>query len=199
VQARFVPDFKTPALHLFVAVAILKTLHQIPDQIGPFLIGFWWGDVAVLPEEGVVTAGEIFGYAGKFHEGFDTDAQQEIVELINVSPVMAGMAVRVLTANYHVIGQQTLRTILFETAFVAGFAQLILPVGEQPFIGSSGADAFVEGRVERALYHVYICCVDSLGMRALGLEKSSAAAGSARAAQAPAVTATKRRIGDGVC
>src|SRR6185312_14422481 len=87
VQIGFVPDLEKPFLYFRPAIAFFPVSDQRADQVGPFSIIFWRGDIALPPEYRLCPAGEIGRHETQFYKRPDADAQQIIIQLVDILKV----------------------------------------------------------------------------------------------------------------
>ena len=86
-------------------------------------------------------AGEGARHEAEFHERFHADALKEIEKLINVLPIVDGVALPVLLVGTHIIAKEAMETDIAEPAFGVCLAELPLPIRPQSLVGAPSPDA----------------------------------------------------------
>jgi hypothetical protein len=139
-QIGFIPDLEVPVLDLIFAVARLHVRGEGADQRGPLRGVLRRSDIALPPEDGLRSAGELGWHEGELDEWTDMQREQGIVERVDVLEVVLRVTVCILRVHAHVIVQNAVHADVLEADLTLHGCQLLLPVRAQAFIGSAGPD-----------------------------------------------------------
>ena len=143
VQVGFVPHLEVPVAHLVQAVALHDMLGEGAHECFPLGDARWVvaHAVAVPHLAQAVLFGDEFGEEAEFHKGAHTNGEHTVKDLVDVLPVIDGIALAVLEIDAHIIVEESVHAQVLEAALVMYGLQLLHPRGAQTLVHATGASA----------------------------------------------------------
>ena len=114
------------------------------DQVRPLFVGLRRRDVALPPEDSSAPAGQVRGHETQFDKRLQAHAEQEVVEFVDVLPVVDRVTLAVFLVDAHVVVQQAVHADVLEPDLLLDECELCLPVRAQSLVGPARADALLE-------------------------------------------------------
>ena len=106
-----------------------EVLGNAVDQVVPFVVIGWRGDVGAFPVDGLIPACQGFRHEIEHHKGLHTDFQQVVIDFIAVLEAVNGLSTFGKAVNAHVILQKTVESYVLKSAGIVNHFQVFPVVG----------------------------------------------------------------------
>ena len=142
VDVGLVPDFEVPLRDFVDAVAIDEVVSEGGDEGVPALEGFGRGDVGLVPEgvQRVGIEGELLRHEGDLDDGADAFFEQAVVDLVDVSEVVDGVAMLVLGVDAVFVVENAVSAEVREAGDLLDGVEVFAECSAEHEVGAAGAE-----------------------------------------------------------
>src|SRR5262249_48724862 len=150
-EVRFIPNFKVPLSHFFFTVTCGPVLHQGLNHLPPLIVVLRRRDVALPPEDSLVSTGQGGRHETKLHKRSHANLENCVIKRIHVVKVIDSSTLFVFAINCHLVLQQAVESDVLEAALAMHNREIPLPIRSQSFSGSTSAHHAAKEVVVRSL------------------------------------------------